>query len=155
MRKFDRAAALTRYGRDAVDCGLEILLVDHQALVVVDRDHPCIVREGAVDQLGGEHHIADCEADFAGRQFDRDFSFAGLDQALDLAHSLARHDDARHASSALRQRQFDLRKAVPVGRHRPQRSGLGRACGMQIDAVEVIARFLGGDRKLGLVDQPF
>ena len=58
-------------GRDAVDRGLEILLVDGQRLVVVGRDDAPVIGEGAVDQLRGQHHVADGEADLAGRQFDR------------------------------------------------------------------------------------
>ena len=50
-------------------------------------------------------------------------------------------------------RQVDLGEAVAVGRHRAQARLLGRAAGMQIDAVQVIARLLGRDRELGPVDQ--
>ena len=98
--------------------------------------------------------MADGEADLALRQFDRDLGLGVLDQALHLADGLARHDDARHAGGALRQRQLDLRQAVAVGRDRAQHLRLGGAGGVQIDAVEVVARLLGRDRELGLVDQP-
>ena len=83
-----------------------------------------------------------------------DFALAGLDQPLHFADGLARHDDAGHAGCALRQRQFDLREAMAVGRHRAQRRAFGGARGVQIDAVEIIARLFGGDGELGLVDQP-
>ena len=43
---------------------------------------------------------------------------------------------------------------MTVGRDRPQGGGMGIARGVQINAVEVIARLLGRDRELGLVDQP-
>ena len=94
------------------------------------------------------------EADLALRQLDRDLGLVVLDQALHLADGLARHDDAGHSGRALRQRQLDLRQPVAVGRDRAQRLRLAGAGGVQIDAVEVVARLLGRDRELGLVDQP-
>ena len=76
-----------------------------------------------------------------------------LDQALHLADGLARHDDAGHSVGALRQIEIDLRQAVAVSRDRAQRLRLGGAGEVEIDAVEVVARLLGRDRELGLVDQ--
>ena len=43
---------------------------------------------------------------------------------------------------------------MAVGRDRAQRRALGAARGMEVDAIEVIARLFGRDRELGLVDQP-
>ena len=60
-----------------------------------------------------------------------------------------------YPDGALRQRQLHLRQTVAVGRDRAQGRRLGGAGGVQIDAVEVVARLLGRDRELGLVDQPF
>ncbi len=153
-RQLHRAAALARHRGDAVDRGLEILLVDDQLLVVAERDDARIVGKGAVDQLGGEHDVADGEADLALRQLDRDLGLGVLDQPLHLAHGFARHDDAGHAGRAGGQRQLDLRQPVAVGRHRAQRLRLAAAGGVQIDAVEIVARLLGRDRELRLVDQP-
>ncbi len=51
--------------------------------------------------------------------------------------------------------QVDLRQTMSVGRDRAQGCGLGASGRVQIDAVEVVAGFLGRDRKLGAVDQPF
>ena len=42
---------------------------------------------------------------------------------------------------------------MAVGRHRAQHVDLVRFGGVEIDAVEVIARFLGRDRKAGAVDE--
>ena len=57
-------------------------------------------------------------------------------------------------AAPVRQRQLDLRQAMAVGRDRAQRLRLAGAGGVQIDAVEIVARLLGRDRELGLVDQP-
>ena len=49
--------------------------------------------------------------------------------------------------------ELDLRQAVAVGRDRAQRLRLAAAGDVQVDAVEIVARLLGRDRELGLVDQ--
>ena len=126
-RKLHGAPALARHRRDAIDRGLEVRLVDDQRLVVAGRDDAPVVRERAVDQLGGQHHVADREADLGLRQFDRDFGVEILDQALHFADGLARHDDARHAFGALRRVELDLRQAMPVGRDRAQLARLAAA----------------------------
>ena len=154
QRQLDGAAAFARHRRDAIDRGLEVLLVDHQFLVVAARDDARIVRERAVDQFRGQHHVADREADLGRRQFDGDLGRGVLDQPLHLDHGLARHDDAGHAGSSRRHREIGLRQAVAVGRDGAQRLRLARAGDVQIDAVEVVARLLGRDGELGLVDQP-
>src|SRR5262249_26296225 len=148
QRQLDRAAALTRYGRDAVHRLLEFLLVDDELLVVAGRNHTAVVREGAVDELGRENHVAEREANLARRQFHGDLGLVVLDQALDLADGLARHDDAGYPGGALRQRQLHLCQPVAVGRNRAQRRRLRAAGGVEIDAVEVVACLLGRDRKL-------
>ncbi len=89
-----------------------------------------------------------------GRKLQADFRLVILHEALHLADRLTRHDNARHADGALRQFDFHLREAMAVGRDRAQGLRLGGAGGVQVDAVEVVARFLGRDGELGLVDQP-
>ena len=124
------------------------------SLVVVDRDDARVIGEGAVDQLGGQHHVADGEADLAGRQLDRDLAFAGLDQSLHFADRLARHDDAGHAGGARGSGNSTCARrwpSVATARSVAALAGAGR---VQIDAVEIIARLFGRDRELGLVDQP-
>ncbi|MFK4607304.1 hypothetical protein ABIF57_006756 [Bradyrhizobium diazoefficiens] len=59
-----------------------------------------------------------------------------------------------HAVGALGLDQVELGEAVAVGGDAAQGRGLGGAGGVQIDAVEIIARLLGRDRELGAVDQP-
>ena len=44
---------------------------------------------------------------------------------------------------------------MPIGGDPAQRRLLGGTGGVEIDAVEVVTRLLGGDGKLGLVDEPF
>ena len=89
------------------------------------------------------------------RQLDRDLGLAVLDQPLHLADRLARHDHAGHAGRALGHREIDLRQAMAVGGDAAQRLRLGAAGGVQIDAVEIVARLFRRDRKLRAVDQPF
>ena len=74
-------------------------------------------------------------------------------QAMQLVHGLARQDDARHARSTRRQRQLRLGQPMTVGGNGAQRGFLAARGGVQIDAVEVVARLLGGDGKARLVDQ--
>ena len=154
-RQLHRAPALARYRRHPVDRLLELLLVDGEFLVVADRDDAPVVGKRSVDELGGEHRVAEREADLALRELDRDLGLVVFDQALHLAHGLARNDDSRHAAGAFGQRQLELRQAVAVGRDRAQRRRLVGAGGVEIDAVEIVARLLGRDRELGLVDQAF
>ena len=93
------------------------------------------------------------EADLALRELDGDFRLVAFDQALHFPDGLARNDDAGHAVGARRQRQLELREPMPVGRDGPQGRRLGGAGGVEIDAVEIVARLLGRDREAGLVDQ--
>ena len=77
-----------------------------------------------------------------------------LDQALHLADGLARHDHAGHAAGPVRQGKIDLRQAMAVGGDAAQGRGFGGARAVQVDAVQIVAGFLGRDRKLRAVDQP-
>jgi hypothetical protein len=54
---------------------------------------------------------------------------------------------------ALRQRHLEARQPVAVRRHRAQHVDVTGLGGMQIDAVEVIARLLGGNGETRAVDQ--
>ena len=76
-----------------------------------------------------------------------------FEQARQFVHRLPRNDDARHAVGAFRARQFDLRQTMPVGRDRAQRLLLPRLGGVEVDAVEIIARFFRRDGKARLLDQ--
>ena len=98
----------------------EALAVDDQLLVVAGRDDALVVREGAVDQLGGQHDAADGEADLGVRHLDGDGDIRIVDQLLQFADGLARDDDARHALGAGRRLHFGARQAVAVGRDRAQ-----------------------------------
>jgi hypothetical protein len=77
-----------------------------------------------------------------------------ISASLDLAHRLARHDHAGHAVGAGRQRNFELRQTVTVGRDRSQHFSLagGVRRRMQENPVQIIAGLFGRDRELGLVD---
>ncbi len=148
-----RAAALAGDGRDAVHRIDEFRVGDLQLLVVRLRDHAPVVGEGAVDELGGERQRADLEARLGRRDADHHLVAAGLDQPMQLVHGLARQDHARHAFSALRHGKLGLGEAVPVGRDRAQRAAARARGHVEVDAVEVVARLLGGDGKARLVDQ--
>ena len=142
-REFHGASALARHRRDAIDGGFEVRLVDNQRLVVALRDDAAVIWKRAVDQLRGQHHIRDGEADLGLRQLDVKIGRAVLDQALHLADRLARHDDARHARGACRDGKIDLREAMAVGRDRAQLLRLAAAGNVQINTIEVIARLFG------------
>ena len=72
---------------------------------------------------------------------------------MQLVHRLARQDDAGHARGARRQRQLRLGQPMAVGGDGAQGRLLAARGRVQIDAVEVVARLLGGDGKARLVDQ--
>ena len=61
-----RATALGRDGGDAVHGLGEIGALDHKHLVVPGRNHALIIREGAVDELGGEHHAVEGQPHLGG-----------------------------------------------------------------------------------------
>ena len=68
-------------------------------------------------------------------------------------HRLARDNHARHAVGALGPRQLDLRQAVSVGRDGAQRLRLAGLSGVQIDAVQIIARLFRRNGKARLLDE--
>src|SRR5262249_56462267 len=117
------------YRGGAVDRLLELLLVDGEFLVVGERNDARVIWKGTVDELGGEHRVAELETDLALRQLDRDLRLVIFDQTLHLGDGLARNDDARHAAGAGRQRQLELRQPVSVGCDPPPR-GCPRGAGM-------------------------
>ena len=80
-----------------------------------------------------------------------DVSSASLPQ---LAHRLARHDDARHAGRALWHRLLNPRQAVAVGRRRAQHLGAVALGDVEVNTVKIVARLLGGDGEARPVDQP-
>src|SRR3546814_21092911 len=65
---------LARDGRDAIDALEQAFRIDPQQLVVRGRDDAAVIGEGAVDQLRGQHRIAEPETDFRRRQTDLDRS---------------------------------------------------------------------------------
>src|SRR6202034_2651594 len=71
QRQFDGTAALARDRRDAIDRSLELLFVDDEFLVVVQRDDATVIGKRSVDQLRGQDHLADGEANFSRRQLNR------------------------------------------------------------------------------------
>jgi hypothetical protein len=152
--ELDRAAPLAGDGGYAVDRAHELGVGHLQLLVVGLRDHPPVIGEGAVDQLGGERDGADLEAGLCRRYADADGVAAVLDETMQLVHGLARQDDARHATGALGCGQLRLSQAMAVSCHRAQGLLLAALRGVQIDAVEVVAGLFGGDGEPRLVDQP-
>ena len=151
-RELDGPRLLGRDGRDAVDGVGELLARHVQDLVVAGRDHPLVVGEGAVDQLADQGDVADGEADAGVGKLDIDRAVALVEQLADLAHGLARHDHARDLAGALGQRHLDPGQAMAVGRHAAQHVGVARLGGMEIDAVQVVARLLVGDGEARAVD---
>ena len=61
--QFDRPAALGGNGRYPVNGRSKAGAVHFQFLVIADRNDTVVIREGAVDQLGRQHHIANGQAD--------------------------------------------------------------------------------------------
>ena len=81
-------------------------------------------------------------------------SRAVLDELDDLGHGLARNDHAGHALGAVRRRDLDAGEAVAVGGDGAHaRCEPPASMRVEIDAVEVVARLLGRDRELRLLDQ--
>src|SRR3546814_2338518 len=90
--------------------------------------------------------IADDEADLRFGQRDLDLAGLLLEQLAHLVHRLARHDHARHAGGTVGKRDLAPREPVAVrGDGAKQRNAVAVG-GMQVDAVEIIARLIGGER---------
>ena len=77
-----------------------------------------------------------------------------VEQAARLVDGLARDDHAGRAGEALRRRHLGQGQAPAVGGHGPQLRLAVLDHGVEVEAVQVVARLLGGDREAGLVDQP-
>ena len=90
---------------------------------------------------------------FAEDSADFDLALGGLDELDELEHGLARHDDAGHALGPVRQCELGAGQPMPVGRDGAQHGVPDRHL-MQIDAVQVVARFFGRDGEARLLDQP-
>ena len=86
------------------------------------------------------------------RELDVDRAVALVEKLAHLAHGLARHDHARNLRGALGQRHFHPGQPMAVGGHAAQHLGAVRGGGMEVDAVQVVAGLLVGDRKPGAVD---
>ena len=84
---------------------------------------------------------------------DGDLVLRLLGQLAQLVDRLARDDDARHAGGAVRQRLLDAGEAVAVRRHGAQHLGAVAVGGVQVDAVEVVARLLRADGEARAVHQ--
>jgi hypothetical protein len=148
-----RGSFRSRWWRRGRPPGRIRLRIDLEHLVVAARDHPVVIREGAVDQLGGQHAMAEGEADLGVGQRDLDLPTVGLvEQLAHLAPSCAGRSRPacrpRRRAAASRPAPGDGRRSRPRAAPAPRR--LGR---MQIDAVQVIARLLGRDGEAGPVDQ--
>ena len=141
-------------GRDPVDALLEAARIDLQDLVVAGRDDAAVIGESAVDQLRGQQRLAQIETDLGRRQRHADRSVNLVKQLPQFRDAFARHDHVGHALRAVGPGNGIARQPVAVGRRRLQhRQRIVRH--MQEDAVEVIARFLGGNREACLVDDLF
>ena len=84
-----------------------------------------------------------------------DLDVAGhlVQQFAQLVDGLARDDDAGHRGGAVRQRLLHPGEAMAVGGDRAQHLGALAFGDVQIDAVEVVAGFLGADGEPRAVDQ--
>ena len=86
-------------------------------------------------------------------QRDLDVARHLVQQLAQLVHRLARDDHARHRAGAFRQRLLHPRQPVAVGGDRAQHARALAFGGVQVDAVEVVARLLGADGEARAVDQ--
>ena len=124
-------------------------------LLVVLRDHPHVVGEGAVDHLGGQRGAAELEAHLGlGRSAARPSRRRPRAGGAPPARSCAARSRPAGPTRALRRRHLGQGQAVAVGGHGAQ---LGLAVldhRVEVQAVQVVARLLGGDGEAGLVDQP-
>ena len=112
-----------------------------------------VVGEGAVDQFGGKHDVAELKARLGGRNLDRHVLRHVLQKLLHFAHRLARSDNAGHADRPFRRRRLDPRQPMAVGRDRAQHRFAVDVHGVEENAVEIVPRLLGRDRELGVLDQ--
>src|SRR3546814_15708242 len=79
-----RARLFARDRRHAVDALEQALRIDLEQLVVRGRDHAAVIGEGTVDQLRGQHRMAELKADLAGRKADLDIALGLVDKLADF-----------------------------------------------------------------------
>ena len=149
-----RARTLSRHRRDAVDSGFEGLVVDGQLPVISFRDDAAIIGEGAVDQFRSQDGAACTHDDLRVGDFDLDVLIHPVDEAARFCDRLAGHDDAFEIFRAGGGREFCEGEAVAVRSHRPQHGLTVLSLGsVKVNAVQIVAGFLGRDREPCLVDQ--
>ena len=154
-RELHRAAALRGDRRDAVDGLGELVPLDGHELVVAGRDDALIVREGAVDQFRGQHDAA---------------RPSGAPWPGTARRARSRSPPSTSfwiSATALRGMITPGMPSEPFGagsistraRRCPSvataRSAVRAALvdGVEVDAVQIVARLLRRDRELGLVDE--
>ncbi|MCW1776778.1 hypothetical protein NB693_20370 [Pantoea ananatis] len=81
--------------------------------------------------------------------FQLDLALAAFQQALQLGHALARHDDLTLGAAGVLQLGLAQRQAVAVGGHAAQ----GLVAQVEQQAVEVVAHVLLRHRERGALDQ--
>ncbi len=150
-RDFNADAAVLLVGQDGrtLQRRTQGFAVHLHFAVGADRDHRFVIRETAIDQLRGEGDIVALDPHVAAADFQLHFAVAALEQALQLGHALARHDDLALGAGAVLQRRFAQRQAVAVGGHAAQQL----VAQVEQQAVEVIAHVLLRHRERGALDQ--
>ena len=131
----------------------ELLGFQRQRLVVAARNDPLIIRERAVDQLGGQLHAVEGELDLGVRQRNLDGAIGIVEQAAQLRHGLARYDDAGHVGCTVGQVELEARQPVAVRCRGAQNLRLAFLDRVQVDAHQVEARLVARHRKRRLADQ--
>ena len=122
--------------------------------VVAGRDDALIIRERAVDQLGGQFHAVEGELDLGVRQRNFDGAVGIVEQPAQLRRSscAARSRRACRPAPSGSSSSKRARRWPSVATARSIRV-LSFLRGMQINAVQIEARFFGRDREARLVDR--
>ena len=84
---------LVRQDRCALQRLEEIGALDRESLLVIGRHHPRVIRELAVDDLGGQHHATEGKTHQAAEDLDRYRLVAVREQAPQFQHGFARQYD--------------------------------------------------------------
>ena len=121
-------------------------------LAVVLRDDLVVVRELRLDELHRESGVADVRKQMAVVHADLHRRLRRLERATQLREALAWNDDGVGQRRRAGERALDLREAMAVGRDHARDRLVSGALGLEEDAVQVIARLVGGDGKEGLAD---